>query len=913
MFSKSGKWLGHLLLVLASLSLIACGLNVGDEKKEGDAIKLDGSGFTCMTHITEYLEAYLGAELSAGQTAGFYDCLKRSFGKFQKYTRGADKDSYLPEELKRFLETNFLTPRTISPGLMGQAMNLKVALLGGDAGRITRDEFGKLNGVLEALKNASVQMQPYMKAVNPEVGLKAYPDYKQRLVHAREAGEAAMRVAQFLGREVGEQAKPYKLEHAQVFLVELSKFLYNNQEDTALKATRWGELITTFKPVASGGSATVLEPDEWGDLLQTGFGWFVVYLRYGYQRSGGSLMYGPGLEDFVDNVGRGLHLTQLSLNRQPEKVVKYEDLEQLLYRLKALDLMPKKFTAYGASKTLRPLFDRILGDVETKPKKRSNKGLSKYALAQGAVEFYRWSEIQFFLDRKFTPGFRQQSAALSQEIFGFPTGMIKGGSHQLGGKMKIQGQQLPSSMVLKELERVRTKVRPFFRQGISKTILAPQNELADYQVYHGFHNLSVMNIVRGLVRLLVRGYAEDLPRALDMVGLTGDEMDHFFKDMKYLGKDLKFMDPRNIPVLGHRSFMEGNVFTFIGNGIVAPKADEPDAHLLVFEEGLELASLVYSGGNLNDELYALGQERCETGSLDIFGRVKVERECFRKEVGEKLGDHLVNLPKMKEFWQGLTAQARAEAYSSLENTAVRPIQDEPIYKEVAKVLGKTTAVKKCSKPFLVNFRKEKREKWQACLENNKSRLERLEEMIVALEEKGLAPAECSWVDGKEVSQDYCQWIESGEIGSFSVILHYVEAIMTRYDTDANGLLETNEAWASYKVFRGLIAKLVEKKGYTVAKTEGGEGLSDEDLRSIFKYILKTRGKMPSGWQVWTGGPSGEIAVDRLGVIKIFSAITGGKSTGISPNQELLDWQKVIEEEEAQKAKEQKREMIIYGA
>lgn len=867
---KSGRALVALLAALGLGALLGCGLNLGDEKQGTGSVKLDGSGFHCMTHIRENLEAYFGAELSAKQTGDFYDCLKTSFEQFQKYTRGADRESYTPEELQRFIETNFLKPRTIGAGLMTEAMNLKVALLGGDTKKITRDEFKKLNGVLDTLKSASVQMQPYMRVINPDVGMKVFTDYKERLVHAREAGEAAMRVAQFVGRDLGEKAQNYPLQHAQGFLVELTRFLYGDESDSVLRSRKWADMFGEFKHLASGGERATIEPQDWGSFLQSGFGWYVVYLRYNYQSTGGSLLYGSGLEDFVDNIGRGLHLAQLSLNRQDQKVLTYDDLEQLVYRMKALDLMPGKFSAFGVTQTLRPLFDRILGDVETKPKKRKSKGLTQYALAQGAVEFYRWSEIQFFLDRKFTPALRPQTVDLSNQVFGFPlVGAQKGSGHQLDFKVQSQ-QQVTGTMVLKELDRIRTSVRPFFRQGANKALLAPREELVEHDVYHGFYNLSVMNIVRGLVRLLVRGYAEDLPRALDMVGLTDDEMDFFFKDMKDLGRDLHFMDPRNIPVLGHRSFMEGNVFTFIGNGIQKPDASDPQRHLLVFEEGLELVSLVYSGGNLNDDLYILGLETCPTGSIDVFGRPKVDRGCFREKAVAELSGYMAHLPKMKAFWDGLSLEGKAEAFGILENIAVRPIQDEVEYRETEKLLDGTTPVKHCEAPYFMGFRKEAKRKYMECLENNRKRIPLLVKMMEELREKGMSPVDCDWVTDKEVSKNYCPWVESGEIGTMAVILHYVETIMTRFDTDGNGLLETAEAWEAYPVFRGLIGKLAKNAGHD---------LDDSGMQDVYGYILSNGGKVPGGslgvaWSKTLSGFSWSMALNRMDMIRIFGTITG---------------------------------------
>ena len=873
------------LVIFTSLSLIACGLRIGDEKKGHQPIKLDGSGFTCISNITQYIEAYIGAELSASQTASFYDCLKRSFAEFQNYTRGSDKDFYRPEELKHFLEKNFLKPRVISYGLLTHAMNLKVALLGGNTERITRDEFKNLSSVLDALKSASQKMQPYMKIINRRVGLSSYP-YNERLTRAREAEEVLAQEMQLLGRKLGQWAQPYQLEFAKGFLVEFSRFLYNGRKSTVLKVKRWGELITTFKPMATGGFPKVLEPSEWGDLLQASFGWYLFYLRYKYQNSGGSLLYGQGLEDFVDNIGRGLNLAQMSLNRQPEKIIAYKDLEELVYRMKSLDLMPEKFTAVSVSQSLAPLFDRILGDMEIRPKKRrNNKGLRQYALAQGAAEFYRWSEIQSFLDRKFTPSLKGQTEEMTKDFFGLLDPFVQSENYQIEVQDEIKKQFFVGT-ALKELDRVRTQIRPFFRQGMGKAVLVFKEELPDHHIYHSFHNLSVMNIMRGLVRLLIRGYAENFSRSLDMVGLTEAEMSDFFQDMRYLGKDLYLLDPRNIESFGSHSFILGNVFTFIGNGVLEPRAaEDPKAHLLLFEEILELLSLTYSGSALKKELSSLSENNCSEGPLDIFGRAKVERVCLREQVIDKLSGFLINMPKMKAFWDGLDRDGKGEVYNRLENIAVRAVQDQNHYKEIVEILKTTTPLKACEEPIFSTFRKEARMKWEACLDNNRRRLPLLNEIIEELHEKGLNPVDCDWVKHKEVSKEYCHWVESEEMGRLAGILHYVEVVMIRYDGNQDGILDDTEVWNAYEVFRGLIDKLARGAGHE---------LNEFNLKGIYAYLIKNEGELPNFWAVlFTKISLSAFELDRLGLIKILSTIIGESHHIATPVKEKGEWEEFL--------------------
>ena len=858
-----------ILVALFCLSLLACGLKVGDKKKEDQLIKLDDNTFMCVSHITEYVEAYIEAKLNSREIVSFYDCLKRSFSEFQKYTRGSSDGAYSSEEIKYFLEKNFLKPKEISHELLSHVMNLKVALLGGKNSLITQSELKKFNLILDGLKNVSLQIQPYMKILNSQVGLSSY-SYRERLVKVNEAEKVVRKMAQLLGRVLRDQAHPYRLEHAKDFLVELSKIFYSESKSTVLKARQWGDLMTTFKPIAVGGSQTDLEPNKWGDFLQVSLGWYIIFLRYKYQTSGGSLLYGPGFKDFVDNVENGFHLTEMSLGYQEEGVVTYEHLEQLVYRMKALNLMPRQFSAFAVSKTLRPLFDRILGNIELKPADRRNKGLTKYALAQGVGEFYRWSSFQFFLNHQFNPSLRARTEELSKEFFSMPVLYRK-------YEFKKKDPQVHIGIALKEMDQILAHIRPFFQERTNKTFLTPREELSGYNVYHGFYNLSVMNIMRGLTRLLIRGYAEDLSRSIGMEGVTMAEIGNFFKDMIYLGKDLEYMDPRNLEVIGWRIFTAGNVFTFTGNGIWDnPSIEDPKRHLLVFEEIVELLSLNYSGSSLGGELFQLGKKNCSRGPLDIFGYMKVNRVCLRDQILHEFSSFLTHMPEMKNFWEQLEEEDKRQFYINLENIVVRPVQDQTHYKKIMNnILSTTEPMRRCDKPWFSSFHMEAREKWEACVDSNRTRFAFLNKAIEQLRKKGVNTVDCGWTKQKEVSEEYCEWIELGELEILASFLQYVEVIMVRHDVNRNGTLDGNEVWSLFEVFRGLVDKLAQSMG---------KKLSELNLKKVYAYLLKNEGAIPRTWNIVLSNYS-DFEIDRLDLIKVFGTLLGKSSKPPSPVKE----------------------------
>lgn len=113
------------------------------------------------------------------------------------------------------------------------------------------------------------------------------------------------------------------------------------------------------------------------------------------------------------------------------------------------------------------------------------------------------------------------------------------------------------------------------------------------------------------------------------------------------------------------------------------------------------------------------------------------------------------------------------------------------------------------------------------------------------------------------------WIEKGEIDSIAMILHYSEAIMTRYNVNHDNILDKDEVMAAFPVFEGLIRKLAEK---TLCRP-----VSDWLVKAIFSYTVKYA-EVPSGSleemsrMTWFSTVGWSFELDRLGVTKVFSAI-----------------------------------------
>lgn len=885
----------YLMMVQLVLVSSGCGLNFGEKKKSPTAVKLDSNEFNCLSQIGEKIDGYFSAEMSAAEIRQFYSCLGGAFEKFQRFTRGAESSSYSGQELRLFLEKEFLYPRKIEDGLLEQSMNLKQALLGGTTDKITREELQKLNLILRRLEQASLEMRTMVGPLNPSVARRSYPDYALRLQKAKESGAAVSLIAGTLGKQLESLVRPYSLQHIGGFLVELTRFIYGEGEKLE-RVKSWARLIETVKPILVGGSREFVEPENWGAFLESSASWYSTFLRSRYQTSDftgseGSIWYGPGLKDFVSNIKNGLGMAEDSVNRQPNEVIRFSDLEDLFSCLKNLDLVPRQITSQAVGKVLPPVMNKVFGDINLNPSIRNEGGLSASVLKRASEEFERWSYIQLLLDEKLSP----DKQDMDPEAFAETLNVLSSGNHlyafpNRGFKTSLSGNNfVPGKLVAGEFESIINDVRTVFKQGEGRTFLTYKNDLDD-KVKKGFHNLSVMNVVRAMMRLLVRGYSTDVERSSKMMGLEQEELSRFFHDIDWLGRDIKLVDQRNVDSLGRRVFTEGNVFTYLGNGLQKPSPTDKVQALLNFKEGMELISLVFSGSNLSNQMYQEALENCEHAYLDIFGRPKVKRECFNRLFlsTSRMERWFEQLPKMKDYWVALSPSDKGLFVDTLSRIAVRPIQEEIEYDLLTKqILGDSVYFRKCESPTVLEriFRSRKASlEFEKCQNDNSRRLELVEEAVASLESVGMSMSNCEWSGKTEVSLGYCDWVEQGEMATMAVIVHYVETVLTRFDRQVpeDGRLKTEEAWEAFAVFRGLIDMMAEKAV--------GRSLSENELRDVYAFIL-TNGRIPSEddlrWSMTRLMNTWNINLDRLGLLRIFEIIVRSSVYPPSVFKELM--------------------------
>lgn len=143
------------------------------------------------------------------------------------------------------------------------------------------------------------------------------------------------------------------------------------------------------------------------------------------------------------------------------------------------------------------------------------------------------------------------------------------------------------------------------------------------------------------------------------------------------------------------------------------------------------------------------------------------------------------------------------------------------------------------------------------------------------------------------------WVESNELTSLAVVMHYVEAVMVRFDRNQDGHLTYEEMVEGQvpatTVFSGYIQRFVnehyrEKLRAQIARGEASptdtpDEVSEENARRAFLYILAFKqipdldgGWFATKWQKWLifwhNLGRMPIDLDRRGLADVFSLIVG---------------------------------------
>ncbi|MFN7454489.1 MAG: hypothetical protein ACK5RO_07495 [Pseudobdellovibrionaceae bacterium] len=659
MFSKKRALLGGLTTVLL---FTGCGDYLRGKKnsKDQEIVQLNTQEMSCLSKVPAMLTQYFEDQGAPAQTKQIFSCLKTSVESFGKYTRGKDRNLYTAEELKHYFNRYLLKENQMSLELMLSLLKVKQVFLGGEAHILTRKEMESMGIFFDLLEESAQQISGTFKLITFSRQGQAVS-----LAEITSAHEKYNQVAVTLLAKSHVHKVQYSLSDFKTLILELDQFLKEDSK-TLQQVNQWLPFAESLKAAFLGENAFWSTAKQWQTAARWVINSYFLANKYFYLVRDRALNT-PEEWTLLVKLGRDIFdLIEQSPEMIQQHVILSQHIDRLIDEVFALDLLDTEITPEIWKNSYRKfLFHMIEGRGRDTGEATQVKGLEKKHLDVLWVEYKVWATAQTFINQLF------------QNKSEFTLKTVR--DHVSSMNLK----ELFEEFSLKGLERQPVVeswsdwVRILFQEPLtvwtadSKVYVGPN---ARAQVV-GFTGMNWMNAMRSWTRLTLRGYGDHRSTDLFKNRMSEIRMVQLEEDFREFGRAFGLLDPRQ-PSPAVRTFNEGNLFTFSGNG---------DDYLTATEI-YELLSLMISGGRrivdvVHQDAVAA---KCAVAQVDVFNKQYLVENCFFRELEENYPRYFNNMPSLVRFLQALSVGERRNYFSSLFLIAKVP-QHRPGFAEYTEI------------------------------------------------------------------------------------------------------------------------------------------------------------------------------------------------------------------------------------
>jgi hypothetical protein len=644
MFSSSRLKLALLLLAAASAALLAGCFEFGPSHAPAVALNTSSLDASCLHQTGQTVQDYLGQNLSGtGAINGFWDCLSHTTRLFTDRVRGQTPGRYSANEVRYFAESEFLPGVRISDALLSEAFELKRFLLGGDATSITPGEIARARALIETLRSQTLALYPALAALN-------HPGQNPGL---ERADQSLRMISEALLPWLTQSGAEFSFKHLDRFLTGLEEFVTESSIRSTIHSLRARlPLARVLKQRATASSdPDLISAQEWGTLLDLGRRTLFMGLKVQrLTQSGQSIFRGEGRKAFSQVVDTALGLAEQVVAAQPDKMLTFAQLDEILDGFDPSDLPVKQQTLKDF---MRPLFQRYFGGNRPGVCGRDATGICLESL-QRVSDFYRhWNFAQDYLETLYA---HLDSAAGGGSQAGyFPADLLRPTLQELYGKPAFALDPLLVDAA-DEMRKIIINERPYYDHDDLR--VAFLNTAGDR---HTLFNQTQECWLHELIRLMMRAYVSHPAADVDQDAATYDDFEQMYLGIRELGREFKIMDGNSDAVLSQR-FMEANLFMDASDGDVTMNMGEA-VGLVAY-----LISSKQSSSDIHDEASA----RCPLGDIDSYGKPRIEFECFKRVYFEQVERWWERMPALLAEYRSLDASALDDFQKTFFMAAVGP-------------------------------------------------------------------------------------------------------------------------------------------------------------------------------------------------------------------------------------------------
>lgn len=241
-----------------------------------------GAEAKCLAGIGPVITEFLDGTADPVRVSGIWTCFDDALGLFERKVRGENPQFYTGREVARFFEDHFLDENIkINDVLLTEIMRFKQLFAGGENGKMTREELGRLREFARKMRALSVELLPQMKVLSMNWAVTGDKNFEQDLENFENAKTISEAAILRLAEMIEPHNQRYELRNFVVFLEELQKVFDKKWTFTA-KLQQLLPLIGRLKGALTGTQESVIQPKDWRMFGMLGIRTYFQYLRYYY-------------------------------------------------------------------------------------------------------------------------------------------------------------------------------------------------------------------------------------------------------------------------------------------------------------------------------------------------------------------------------------------------------------------------------------------------------------------------------------------------------------------------------------------------------------------------------------------------------------------------------------------------------
>lgn len=507
----------------------------------------------------------------------------------------------------------------ISEKLVLEFMKIKRLIFGGSLDSWEPSDFDRARSKVEQYRTLAEKFLYFVSIYGMDWRPEDFSE-EDAQNHFREAEESLKQVGERLGQLIEEN---YDIQDLLSFGAEWDRLYPPKEEGKGVGQffDAYTPILVSIKNLIFSDTDSVIRKNQWTEFLKLSAEFYNRFLYYNYfLQKRESLLQGYGLESLYTLVSDSANLLDriiLMKPANPVSTISFAEIDNLLAGTLKSGLLPEKLTLPTLQSTVKVVVQKMLIDPERRLKGTPPPGITLDFTQVARTEFSLWYSNQKFFEKIY------QNRSPEQGIPGRE--ILERITHE------------PLSVGLEEIRKILKSPLNMSYDPLKRLYLGP----LDYP--YTISSVSMVNVSRSIMRIIIRSYAMDLSRVINYTGVNLAEAEELFKDIRPAAVELGLLDPRSATFAQNR-FRESNLFTTTANG------DE----YMSFKEGSDLFLMIFSGVTIANMVSENLDSVCPIDRTpELKDDHNVDLNCFISYYGGKIPEAFSAMPDFVNFYSQL--------------------------------------------------------------------------------------------------------------------------------------------------------------------------------------------------------------------------------------------------------------------